>query len=58
MNDREQRLRERIDTVTGQRDTALEALEACRKDRKKLRSRISDLTRSRELWRTRATRNG
>jgi uncharacterized coiled-coil DUF342 family protein len=53
--DRELRLRQRIDDLRDERDTAREQLDAARRDRRKLRNRVRTLERSLALWRLRAT---
>lgn len=56
MNDRELRLRKRIDQLTDERDKALDQRDRLRIKMWRLRGRIYDLTRSRDLWRIRALR--
>jgi hypothetical protein len=53
MNDREQRLRARIDQLTDERDKARIKEAFWHDQTKKLRQRIRDLEQSRETWRNR-----
>lgn len=63
VTERELRLRQRIDTLTAERDKALEALWESRADNEDLerklllawkRNRVTDLKKSRAMWRQRA----
>lgn len=54
MNNRERRLRQRIDQLADQRDEYRQQLETTRHVRDKLRTRVYELERSRNLWKLRA----
>ncbi len=54
MNDREKRLRERIDRLTDERDQARERAQLV----PALRKRINAITRSRDMWRDRWLERG
>jgi phage shock protein A len=56
VNEREFRLRRRIDQLTDERDDARIQLEQWRKRGRKLRLRVDALTRQVETWRARAKR--
>ena len=53
-DDRETRLRQRIDQLTNERDQARDKLDACRARNKQLRDRTYMLEKSLALWRLRA----
>lgn len=50
MNDRELRLRQRIDVLLDQRDALEQTVAACRQRCRRLSRRNYELTRSRDTW--------